>query len=373
MRHSASTRPAAVVMTLAAALTLILTGCTGTPPAPTQGAATPAPRPSQAPKSSPVAVRTPRPTDFDPYAGIALEEVPDADEIKIAPAIRIGDVGYVAASAKDIWVATSGGLVRIRPKNLTFEKIDEVGRFGIAANAAGVWVTAFEDGTVDRLDPATGKASSSTSLPGNPNGVAVFGQTVWVAEHRGGAIAAIDAASGKFLAEVSVGNLGAAGPQGVAADADGVWVGIPNTMSVARVDPKSREVVAQIAVGVSPCGGIALRADAVWVSSCFDDRFAIRIDPRTNEVAAQVDLGGHNGGAVLVDGYPWFPVGLRLVRVNPATNRVDRLVKLANDFKFESFGAIIAFGSAWIGGDDGVTEPRVIRIPLEALRDKPSS
>ena len=88
---------------------------------------------------------------------------------------------------------------------------------------------------------------------------------------------------------------GAAGPKGIAADSQGVWVGIPNEGSVVRIDPSTNEVVAEIEVTTSPCGGIALQPDAVWVSSCYDDHYAIHIDPRTNELVAEIDIGGFNG------------------------------------------------------------------------------
>jgi YVTN family beta-propeller protein len=299
--------------------------------------------------------------------------VPDADVLPISSAIRVGDVGYMAASAKHLWVASSGGLVRIDPKALGFELIDELGRFGVAATEDAVWVTSFDDNTIDRLDPVTGKSTLSVAFRGRPNTLAIRGRTIWVAEHQGGAIAGFDSSSGKLLHEVSVGPMGFGGPQGIAANDEGIWVGSPNTSSVARLDPATNEVIAQVKVSKSPCGGIALQPEAVWVSTCFDDRFAIRLDPRTNALVAEIDLRGHNGTPILVDGYPWFPVGMRLVRINPAMNRVDRIVKVVDESKFESFGATIAFGAAWIGGADGVTDPRVIRIPLEALRATPSS
>ena len=78
--------------------------------------------------------------------------------------------------------------------------------------------------------------------------------------------------------------------KGIAADAEGVWAGISDSGLVVRIDPSTNEVVAEIEVTTSPCGGIALQPDAVWVSSCYDDHYAIHIDPRTNELVAEIDI-----------------------------------------------------------------------------------
>ena len=114
----------------------------------------------------------------------------------------------------------------------------------------------------------------------------------------------------------------------------------------------------------SPCGGIAASEDAVWVSSCFDDEKIIRIDPRSNELVGEFAIGGHNGGAVVVNGYPWFPVGNRLVRFNPATNEVDGVVEFAD--AFQGYGTAVGFDSVWVGSIGG---RNLARVPLNALED----
>jgi hypothetical protein len=100
------------------------------------------------------------------------------------------------------------------------------------------------------------------------------------------------------------------------------------------------------------------------VSSCFDDHFAVRIDPRINAVVAEIDIGGPNGGPILVDGYPWFPVYNQLIRIDPATNHIDRIVKFAKSAEFAAFGATVGFDAVWIGG-----QGRIARIPIAALED----
>ncbi len=68
--------------------------------------------------------------------------------------IHGGDVGYMGASRDYVWVATSGGLMRIDPKTRHVEEIDQAARFGLDASRDAVWTTEFDPGTVARFDPA---------------------------------------------------------------------------------------------------------------------------------------------------------------------------------------------------------------------------
>ena len=328
------------VLALVLAAQSVASACAGTPStSPSASAAAGA----SATAETSIATATPRPTRTpqpDPYAGLAVNDV-DAQTV-----LFMGrELGYMAVTADDVWAATNTGLVRIDPKTLKVQNVDEDPRFGLAAGADAVWVSDFGEGTAARLDPATTKQTVSVELPGNPNAIAIDNDAAWVAQHRNGTVTRLLEPSGDTVAVIEVGPEGSSGPQGVAADARVVWVGVPNIGSVVRIDPSTNEVVATVKTNVSPCGGIALQSDAVWVSSCFDDHSAIRIDPRTNTLVAEIDIGGYNGVPVIVDGYPWFPVYNQLVRIDPATNRVDRIVKFARSAEFAAFGTAIGFDS----------------------------
>jgi streptogramin lyase len=316
------------------------------------------PEPAVGPAVSPSPTPSPRPTISsppDPFAGVPVTSV-EPDFIRVSRA----ETGYLSVTADTVWAADSSGLVRIDPTTLEPEQIEREPRFGMAASQDTVWVTNFDAGTVTRFDPATNEGTDVAELTGNPAALAVFGDSVWVAQQRGGTLTRLDELSGNVVAEVPVADTGFV--KGIAADAQGVWAGISANGQVVRVDPSTNEVVATIETTTSPCGGIALQPDAVWVSSCFDDHYAIHIDPRTNELVAQIDIGGSNGGAVLVDGYPWFPRANRLVRIDPATDRIDQILEFTPK-AFESFGATIGFDAIWVGSSDG----RIARIPMDAL------
>ena len=299
------------------------------------------------------------PSAADVYPGVKATIV-DAPTVELS----FRDTGYMGVSADSVWAATNTGLIRIDPDDMGMVTVDDTPGFGMFATESSVWVSDYEHATVTRFDPESASPGVVSKVYGNPNAISVFGDSVWVAAHRGGTITRLNEPSGAVVVEVKVGNTGRSGPQGVTATADAVWVGIPNTEAVVRVDPATNKVVATIPVATSPCGGIAATDEAVWVSSCFDDEKIIRIDPRTNTVVGEFSIGGHNGGPVVVNGYPWFPVDNRLVRFNPTTNEVDGVVQFTD--AFQGFGTAVGFGSVWVGGVGGRT---LARVPLDVLEN----
>ena len=333
------------------------TACTGAPRTPSStpsAIAVALPTRSADPTASPRPRATPTP---GPYDGLAVTNV----EAKSA-VLPGREVGYLGVTTNFVWAATSEGLVRLEPRTLSTEDIDTVGRFGLAATDDAVWVTDFGRGIVSRLDPGKSTQTASLELPDNPNAVAILGDSVWVAQHRGGTVTRLDGRSGKVKAVIEVGPAGPAGPHGVIADKASVWVGVTNSESVVRIDPATNAVVATIKTNTSPCGGLALAPGAVWVSTCFDDHFAIRIDPRTIALVAEIDIGGPNGGPIIVDGHAWFPVNNQLVRIDPATNGIDRIVKFLEVRRLRG-----VWGDRRLRRRLGRRSGRIVRIPIDAL------
>jgi YVTN family beta-propeller protein len=356
-------RPRILTALLAFAISLVVAGCAGGPDPSTGGsgslgAASPGATPKQTPK--PLATMKPRPS---PTADPALAGVP----VRTVPAefIDIGvPVGYMAVAGDYLWAATDKGLLRIDPNDLSITELDHALRFGMAASADSVWVTKYE-GLAIRYDPKTLLQTASISLLGNPNTMTIDGNSVWVAQHHGGAVTRLREPSGEIVTEVKVGSGGQSGPQGIAVDGTSLWTGLPNDSIVVRVDTSTNAVIAKIPVTKSPCGGIAIEPDAVWVSSCYDDHFVIRIDALKNTLVAEIDIGGHNGGALLANGRVWIPTDIGLVLVARETNAIERVVTFTED-RFEAFGSAVGFGYAWIGSVDG---SGIARIALSDLAD----
>ena len=246
---------------------------------------------------------------------------------------------------------------------------DRIGDIG--AGEGSVWASDYNGSVVRRFDAATGKQLAEIRLPGGsaPEGIVDAGGAIWVATHHGGTLVRINPNTNKIAATVVLAFPGAGGPQGVAAGLGSIWVGTGRGV-VFRVDPSTNKIAAIIPspTGMDPCGGIAVGATAVWVTSCLDDTKVARIDPATNKFVSVLDVGGKVVEPAADGDTVWFVAGgdpdsspnasAYLIRLR-ADDTVAARIQLPTGFI--SGGAAVAFGSVWIMD---FAHPRVIRVPL---------
>jgi virginiamycin B lyase len=282
----------------------------------------------------------------------------------------------MVSSGPSLWVLAPGRFDRIDPaKNAVTASVP----FGVAsdlyngmaANAAGLWATDSDNGTLYRVNPGTLKVSATIPAGQAPKGILATADGVWVADVHGGTVLRIDPATNKVVATVTVGPTGPSGPNWLASGLGSIWVDVPNNPTVVRIDPVTNRVQATIHVPVAvvPCGGIAIGTAAVWITSCSAGTTIARIDPTTNTVVATVDLGGNGQNPTLINDAPWISVDTgdassgKLIRIDPATNTIDRVLVPGT-----SFGGggdiVVAAGSVWVA--DGYNNS-VIRLPMTAF------
>jgi virginiamycin B lyase len=194
----------------------------------------------------------------------------------------------LAFDGDELWILTeTGALVRIdTATNIASAPIQLGGTSdlynGLTADADGVWATHWTPGIVYRVDPTTGAvAEIKTSLA---KGILTTAEGVWVAHTHDGAVTRIDPATNKIAATISVGPLGTSGPNWLASGLGSIWVGVPNASVVVRIDPATDALQDSITIPsqASPCGGLAVGDDAVWIPSCDGSDWLTRIDPATN-------------------------------------------------------------------------------------------
>jgi YVTN family beta-propeller protein len=107
------------------------------------------------------------------------------------------NVGAIATALTvgygSVWVAapeySSGRLVlwRFDPQTVRVAQTIDVGKarsyletLALAAGAGSIWLTNYVDGTLLRIDPATGTVAATIHIGGHPRGVAVGAGRVWV-------------------------------------------------------------------------------------------------------------------------------------------------------------------------------------------------
>ena len=202
----------------------------------------------------------------------------------------------------------------------------------IAAGAGALWIGSGPGAThrVSRVDPATGEPTRTVRLPGGSDegggnfnagfpGIAVGAGAVW-AINPDGTVSRLDPASGRRVAVVP----GPDGAEAIAAGDVGVWV-ISGVNTISRIDPRTNRMRKPIELGSNRLFGIAVGGGAVWATS--EEGVLWRVEPgqppieRTIEVGAGVRYVAFGDGAVWVANWNDGTVS----RVNPATRDTVRV------------------------------------------------
>src|SRR3954452_4197037 len=76
---------------------------------------------------------------------------------------------------------------------------------GVLAAAGSVWVSAYGNNQVARLDPRSHRVLSRAATGAAPCGMAYGAASIWVENYTGSSVTRVDAASGKRLRDYTVG------------------------------------------------------------------------------------------------------------------------------------------------------------------------
>ncbi|HEX6006072.1 MAG TPA: hypothetical protein VFZ14_18925 [Burkholderiales bacterium] len=176
---------------------------------------------------------------------------------------------------------------------------------GVLVDKQGiVWTTGNGNGTIGRLDPATGKVTEfkTPSGGGGPHTLVMTddGSTIWFTMQSGDKVASLDTRTGAIREYKTSG-----GPYGLALDKAGnVWFCRMGDDKLGRLDPKSGNM-SEIATGSgSRPRRIATAPDGMlWVTLYGNGKLA-KIDPGALKIVKQYGLPGGDAGpyAVTVDG-----------------------------------------------------------------------
>lgn len=133
----------------------------------------------------------------------------------------------------------------------------------LALGGGRLWVTG-RDHTVTPVDLAAGQVLSPVSVGNGPIGVVVTTDAVWVANGDDGTVSRLDPATGARLGpDVRVGG----GPVALAALGDSVWVLAQDAGRIVRIDVGTARVVreVQIPTEMSRARDLAVTPLGVWV------------------------------------------------------------------------------------------------------------
>jgi ABC-type transport system substrate-binding protein len=170
---------------------------------------------------------------------------------------------WVSASSNAVWVSSGAGLSEYSPAGEFIRLISDVPHGSLAATSNAVWLGggygAFgPSGTVERIDPKTGKQEAQIST-GPADAVVVGGGAVWAADAGAGTVERIDPARNTI-----VGTTHLAGVDALAASGHSVWAASANG-TVVRIDAHTGQIVSRTEVGGDPVG-LAVAGGRVWVA-----------------------------------------------------------------------------------------------------------
>jgi virginiamycin B lyase len=207
--------------------------------------------------------------------------------------------------------------------------------------AGSLWVGAWPDGEVVRIDPRSNRVAARFPAGGpNPAGLAVDAGTIWVVHRDSDEVVRLDPRTGRVVARIRLDPLPfqvAPGdrrflPSLVAVGAGAGWVGTSRG-AVARIDAASNRVVAVIMLARQGAEGIAVAGRIVWVAE--GSHGLARIDAATNRLLGTVRLDLYadrvaaDGGTIWVGGRstdPSFESAGAVARIDAASGRVREIV-----------------------------------------------
>jgi len=203
-------------------------------------------------------------------APFAVNEIDPATNQVTTVALPANPCGGLAADAGSLWVPLCGKqpqLAQIDLKTKAIVRVLKIGpagpEGGIAVGAGSVWLITDKDGTLARIDPASGEIVKTVQIaPGSYNPVLAGGR-VWVTRADGAEVTIVDADTAEIVGHLPVGPH----PRFIAAGADAVWTLNQGDGSVSRVAVAQPPAATAIPLQIpGPGGDIAFGSGRIWAT-----------------------------------------------------------------------------------------------------------
>jgi streptogramin lyase len=163
-------------------------------------------------------------------------------------------------------------------------------------------------------------------------------------------------------------------PSGIAAVPGGVWLTSWDLAQIVRIDSATGRITARIPVGKPQDGpySVAYGAGSLWVTD-FQTSDLLRLNPLTGHQAAAIHLPGGIRYVAVGGGYVWVTTmlagsaGNRLVKIDPATNRILASRPVPGNYGDGGLAIAATRTAVWLLADGGPAVQTVDPASLHLL------
>jgi streptogramin lyase len=176
----------------------------------------------------------------------------------------------LAAGFGSLWVPLCGKAATLAQVDLVSNRVVNIFRVGPAAPEGGiatspdsVWLVVNKQGSLARIDPASGALRQTIKVPSGSYNPFYSEGRVWVTRAAGSEVTSVDAATGAVLGTVRTGP----GPRFLTAGAGAVWTLNQGDGTLTRVPTASNQSAKTVALGTPGHGGdISFGLGMVWTT-----------------------------------------------------------------------------------------------------------
>jgi streptogramin lyase len=178
--------------------------------------------------------------------------------------------GGLAVGLGYLWVPLCGPMPSLAKIDLQTNEIasvfpvgPSVPEGGIAVSRDSVWLVTDKNGTLARIDPASGQVRQTVQIPAGSFNPAYSDGQIWVTHSSGSDLTRIDASTGKVTGTIRTGR----GPHFITTGGGSVWTLNAGDATVSRIDVRSGELTQTIPLHIVARGGdLQFGEGHVWVT-----------------------------------------------------------------------------------------------------------
>jgi streptogramin lyase len=285
-----------------------------------------------------------------------------------------------------VWVSTSGedtdelarSIYRLDPVTneatvvVTDIDADPTSHLVFVESAGSLWVADERGDRMLRFDASTGALLGEIPLGAFPLESAVGFGAVWSPSFDDGTVTRIDPATGQVVATIEISPFGGEGVRDIAVGAELLWVITPRQDVLVGIDPATNTIAREVPLATGLHCEIRAIAGRIWIEDCestdglhvIDEAAGRELDRFGAEIPG-LGLPFHEEG-----GIAWFPTGDEVAPLSTAIIPVDVATLQNAELPEVQIGVI---GGWFVAGFDSVWYSfgqNVHRLSLEAFNQR---